>query len=75
MDAEGAEVRPVSDAPRAFVESQLRGIVGVEIEIDAIEGKWKVSQNRPETDRRGVVDGLAQDEPAMSELVRRYGKV
>jgi transcriptional regulator len=65
----------VSDAPRSYIESQLRGIVGVEIEIDAIEGKWKVSQNRPEADRRGVADGLAQDEPAMAELVRRYGNV
>ena len=52
----------VSDAPRTYIESQLRGIVGVEIEIDAIEGKWKVSQNRPEADRRGVAEGLAQDE-------------
>ena len=59
----------------AYIESQLRGIVGIEIEIEAIEGKWKVSQNRPEADRRGVVEGLAQDEPAMSEFVRRYGKV
>jgi len=65
----------VSDAPRNFIESQLRGIVGVEIEITAIEGKWKVSQNRPEADRRGVVDGLTHDNPEMSELVRRYGKV
>jgi transcriptional regulator len=65
----------VSDAPRSFIESQLRGIVGIEIEIDAIEGKWKVSQNRPEADRRGVAERLAQDDPAMSELVRRYGKV
>lgn len=65
----------VSDAPRTFIESQLRGIVGIEIEIDAIEGKWKVSQNRPEADRRGVAEGLAHDDPAMSELVRRYGNV
>jgi transcriptional regulator len=65
----------VSDAPRTYIESQLHGIVGVQIEIDAIEGKWKVSQNRPEADRRGVAEGLAQDEPAMSELVRRYGKL
>jgi transcriptional regulator len=65
----------VSDAPRSFIESQLRGIVGIEIEIDAIEGKWKVSQNRPEADRRGVAEGLAHDNPAMSELVRRHGKV
>ena len=65
----------VGDAPRPFIESQLRGIVGVEFEIEAIEGKWKVSQNRPEADRRGVADGLAQHAPAMSELVRQYGKV
>jgi transcriptional regulator len=65
----------VSDAPQAYIESQLRGIVGVEIEIDAIESKLKVSQNRPEADRRGVVQGLPHDEPAVSELVRRYGKI
>jgi transcriptional regulator len=65
----------VSDAPRTYIESQLRGIVGIEIEIEAIEGKWKVSQNRPEADRRGVAEGLAQDNPAMSELVKRYGNV
>jgi len=64
----------VSDAPPTFIESQLRGIVGIEIEIETIEGKWKVSQNRPEADRRGVAEGLAHDEPEMSELVRRYGK-
>lgn len=65
----------VSDAPRTFIESQLRGIVGCEIEIDAIEGKWKVSQNRPEADRRGVADGLAHDNPPMAGLVKRYGEV
>jgi len=65
----------VSDAPPTYIESQLRGIVGIEIEIEAIEGKWKVSQNRPEADRLGVAEGLAHDEPAMSELVRGYGKV
>lgn len=65
----------VSDAPPTFIQSQLRGIIGVEIEIGAIEGKWKVSQNRPEADRSGVAEGLAHDQPAMSELVWRYGKV
>jgi transcriptional regulator len=65
----------VGDAPRTYIESQLRGIVGIEIEIETIEGKWKVSQNRPEADRRGVAEGLAQDNPAMSELVRHYGQV
>jgi transcriptional regulator len=65
----------VSDAPRAYIESQLRGIVGIEIEIAAIEGKWKVSQNRPEADRRGVADGLSQSSPAMADLVRRFGNI
>ena len=65
----------VSDAPRTFIESQLRGIVGIEIEIETIEGKWKVSQNRPQADRRGVAEGLVHDNPAMLELVRRYGNV
>jgi transcriptional regulator len=65
----------VSDAPRAYIESQLRGIVGIEIEIDAIEGKWKVSQNRPEADRKGVAEGLMQTEPAMADLVKRYGNI
>jgi transcriptional regulator len=65
----------VGDAPRTYIESQVRGIVGIEIEIEAIEGKWKVSQNRPEADRRGVAEGLAQDNPAMSELVRHCGQV
>jgi transcriptional regulator len=65
----------VSDAPRSYIESQLRGIVGIEIEIGTIEGKWKVGQNRPEADRRGVAEGLARDNPAMSELVRRYGNI
>ena len=48
----------VSDAPAPFVAAMLRGIVGVEIEIARIEGKWKVSQNRPQADRKGVVRGL-----------------
>jgi transcriptional regulator len=65
----------VEDAPRPYIESQMRGIVGVEIEIAAIEGKWKVSQNRPEADRRGVAEGLASAAPDMAALVRDYGGV
>lgn len=62
----------VSDAPPEFIAAQLRGIVGIEIPIDRLEGKWKVSQNRPEADRAGVVAGLraqgAASEP-MAQLV------
>jgi transcriptional regulator len=69
---EGRRAAPwhVDDAPEAFVQSQIKGIVGLEIEITSLEGKWKVSQNRPEADRAGVVQGLAeQGDDAMAELV------
>jgi transcriptional regulator len=69
----------VADAPVPYVDAQIRGIVGVEIAITRIEGKWKVSQNRPENDRAGVVDGLRHgaDEAgmAMAELVAERSKV
>jgi transcriptional regulator len=48
----------VSDAPDPFVAAQIKGIIGLEIPISRIEGKWKVSQNRPAVDRTGVVEGL-----------------
>ncbi len=48
----------VNDAPPEFLAAQLRGIVGVEIPIARIEGKWKVSQNRIDADRAGVISGL-----------------
>lgn len=54
-----AEPWKVDDAPEPFIAVQVRGIVGIEIPIARIEGKWKVSQNRPEPDRAGVRDGLA----------------
>jgi transcriptional regulator len=55
-----AESRPwsVDDAPRAFVEGQLRAIVGVELRITRIQAKAKLSQNRPAADVAGVVAGL-----------------
>jgi transcriptional regulator len=48
----------VDDAPPAYVDSQLRGIVGIELRVLRVEGKAKLSQNRSATDRRGVVEGL-----------------
>jgi transcriptional regulator len=72
-----AEPWAVTDAPPSFIESQLKGIIGIEIPIARLEGKWKVSQNRPEADRRGVVEGLRAKgsgaEQAMAELVLERG--
>jgi transcriptional regulator len=48
----------VSDAPETFIASQLKGIAGIEIPIARIEGKWKVSQNRPAVDQAGVAAAL-----------------
>ncbi len=50
----------VDDAPRQFVEGQLRAIVGVELEITRIEAKAKLSQNRPPADVEGVIEGLRE---------------
>ncbi len=63
----------VGDAPEAFIETMLKAIVGIELPIARLEGKWKVSQNRPAEDRAGVVAGLGAGDPmqrAMAELVR-----
>lgn len=74
---EGSRAMPwaVTDAPDDFIRAQLKGIVGIEIEIAAIEGKWKVSQNRPVGDREGVAAGLDEmpGQGDMAGLVRQYG--
>jgi transcriptional regulator len=60
----------VSDAPDGFVQGMLRGIVGVRLPIARLEGKVKMSQNRPAADRSGVIDGLRLDDRGdMAEAV------
>jgi transcriptional regulator len=64
----------LEDAPVEYIEAMAKGIVGVELRIQRLEGKWKVSQNRSASDRDGVVRGLEElDSPesrAMAALVR-----
>jgi transcriptional regulator len=59
---ESGEARPwlLSDAPPAFIEVMLRGIVGFRFPIARLEGKWKMSQNREMQDRAAVVTGLRE---------------
>lgn len=68
----------VSDAPSAFIESMLKAIVGIEIPITTLLGKWKVSQNRPAADRLGVATGLDATADAnarqMARLVETRGQ-
>ncbi len=62
-DHETSRVQPwaVSDAPEDFIAGMLRGIVGISLRITRLEGKVKMSQNRPAADQAGVVAGLRRD--------------
>lgn len=60
----------MGDAPQEFLESQLEHIVGIEIDIDRLKAKWKMSQNRNEADRDGVIVGLEQRAVGDDALVR-----
>jgi transcriptional regulator len=65
----------VADAPEEYIAQQLRGIVGIEIPITRLLGKFKMSQNRDRADREGVVEGLRAEggasAAAVAALVRR----
>lgn len=55
-----AEPWHIADAPPDYIEKMLTAIVGIEIVISEVTGKWKVSQNQPETNRAGVIAGLRE---------------
>lgn len=59
---EGARAAPwhVADAPDDYIASMLASIVGIELRVERVEGKAKLSQNRSEADRAGVADGLGR---------------
>lgn len=66
----------VGDAPASFIDAQIKAIVGIEIPISRIAGKWKVSQNRTEADRNGVIEGLTQqgqENASMAALIATRG--
>lgn len=72
---EANQARPwsVDDAPPDYLDAMLRAIVCIEIAVDKLEGKWKVSQNQPAANRAGVVAGLhavgGAEAAAMAQLV------
>lgn len=77
-EASNAAPWALSDAPEPFIQSQLKGIIGFEIPISRLEGKWKLSQNRPAADKEGVMSGLeARDgtETAIAEVTRARLKI
>jgi transcriptional regulator len=62
----------VSDAPEEYVRAMLDGIVGFALPIARLEGKWKMSQNRPAADRAGVVAGLTREGGPAGAAVARH---
>lgn len=62
----------VADAPADFIASQLRAIVGLRLEITEITGKWKMSQNRSEADRAGVIEGLRAEGAPAADAVAEF---
>jgi transcriptional regulator len=68
----------VSDAPREYTDKLLAAIVGFEIVITKLSGKWKVSQNQPAQNQAGVIEGLGssgqRDAAEMAALVAAHAK-
>ena len=64
----------MTDAPADYIAAQLRGIIGFRLVIDRLEGKWKLSQNRTEADRQGVIGGLEGEGGALEKTIAREMK-
>jgi transcriptional regulator len=60
FERERASPWKVTDAPSDYIEAQLKAIVGIEIPVTRLFGKWKTSQNQLPADREGVVRGLRE---------------
>lgn len=67
-----AEPWKLADAPDEYIRGLLSAIVGVELRISRMEGKWKLSQNRPEADRAGAIEGLRDKRGALSAFMAEY---
>jgi transcriptional regulator len=64
-----AEPWTIEDAPRAYIDALLRGIVGVALYVERVEAKRKLSQNKSEADFAGVAMGLASADESMAREV------
>ena len=77
FEAAGPQSWKITDAPRDYIETMLGAIVGIEIPVTRLVGKWKTSQNRPAVDRAGVVKGLREiddrDAATMASVVAALG--
>lgn len=71
FEAGRSPVWSVEDAPSEYVDRQVKAIVGLEIDVVAVQGKAKLSQNRPEIDHDAVRDNLAHGSPAERNVAAR----
>ena len=60
----------VGDAPEDYVAQMMRAVVGIEIPVASLIGKWKVSQNQPLANREGVIAALNKHAAPMAQAVR-----
>jgi transcriptional regulator len=67
-EGDGAQSWSVDDAPRPYIEAMLNGIVGVEMRVDKLEAKRKLSQNKSGEDFAGVIAGLEKNQGAAAEI-------
>ncbi|EWZ36332.1 transcriptional regulator [Fusarium oxysporum Fo47] len=69
----------VTDAPERFIELLKRNIIGIEIEVTKLEGKFKMSQEMAKGDRQGVIEGFENLQTEVgnevAEVVRHYGEL
>ena len=75
-EAQRAAPWSIDDAPADYIAAQMKAIVGIEIAIERLEGKWKLSQNKDEGDRQGVISGMlsaddAHAHPALAQRMRK----
>jgi transcriptional regulator len=71
MESPRAQPRAVSDAPPDYIEKMVAQVVGVELRVERLVGKWKVSQNQPAANRAGVIAGLEADGDAQAVAMAR----
>lgn len=68
-EAQRDQAWKVSDAPDDYIEVMLRGIVGVELEVERLEGVWKLNQHRPMEDRHSTVTGLTGSDDEQDRII------
>jgi len=68
-EAEQALPWKVSDAPQEFINKLRQAIVGIEVPIRKLTGKWKLGQNRPAADQLGIISGLTSGGDAQSNAL------